>query len=379
MKRIAIISNSAVSLLIFRKDLIKYFIGLDYEVFGLAIDFTTETEQALRALGAEPVSYSLDRGGLNPFADLMGLRKLSRIIKEIRPDIVFSTFVKPVIFGTLAARMAGVKRVVGMLEGLGYSFTNQPEGISLKARLIKKIQVFLYRIAIPKLDVLIFLNHDDPRDLLERYTIKAKRYKVLGAIGLSLKDFPFSQPKLNPVTFIFVGRLLKEKGIFEFLSAASKVKAVYPESEMIVLGDVDTENPGSIQQHKLNGFIENNIIKYIGHVENVAHWFQGSSVFVLPSYREGIPRTTQEAQAIGRAVITTDVPGCRETVVDGYNGFLVEKWNVDALVEKMIYFMENPSEITRMGANAYNFACEHYDAEQVNKKLYRMIVKDNPY
>ncbi|HOZ84608.1 MAG TPA: glycosyltransferase family 4 protein [Niabella sp.] len=375
MKRIAIISNSASSLLNFRKDLIKYLVGMDFEVFGLAIDFSAETKIELKDLGASPVSYTLDRGGLNPFADLMGLNKLSRIIREIKPDIVFSTFVKPVIFGTMAARKAGVPRVVGMLEGLGYCFTDQPEGLSLKARIIKKVQVLLYKIAIPKLDLLIFLNQDDPADLLERYAIKTKQYRVLGAIGLSLTDYPFSAPAQHPVTFIFVGRLLKEKGIFEFLQASEIVKEKYPETEIIVLGDVDSENPGSIKQNQFDSYVASKTIRQLGYVDNVAAWFQQSSVFVLPSYREGLPRTSQEAQAIGRAVITTDVPGCRETVIDGYNGFLVPRWSADALAEKMIYFIEHPEAITLMGANAYQFAKEHYDAEIVNKRLFQMITE----
>jgi len=305
----------------------------------------------------------------------MGLNKLSRIIREIKPDIVFSTFVKPVIFGTMAARKAGVPRVVGMLEGLGYCFTDQPEGLSLKARIIKKVQVLLYKIAIPKLDLLIFLNQDDPADLLERYAIKTKQYRVLGAIGLSLTDYPFSAPAQHPVTFIFVGRLLKEKGIFEFLQASEIVKEKYPETEIIVLGDVDSENPGSIKQNQFDSYVASKTIRQLGYVDNVAAWFQQSSVFVLPSYREGLPRTSQEAQAIGRAVITTDVPGCRETVIDGYNGFLVPRWSADALAEKMIYFIEHPEAITLMGANAYQFAKEHYDAEIVNKRLFQMITE----
>ena len=374
MKRIAIISDSAFSLLTFRKDFIKYLKKEGYEVFGFAIDFTDETEEALKSLGATPVSYSLDRGGLNPIKDLIGLKKLAKIVREINPDIVFSTFVKPVIFGTLAARMVKVKRVVGMLEGLGFCFTEQPEGFSLKARFIKKIQIFLFKIAFPKLDLLIFLNYDDPKDLLESYSIKTKKYEVLGGIGLSLVDFQFSKPEKRPVSFLFVGRLLKEKGIFEFLEAAEKVKKIYQEVEFMVLGDVDTENPGSIKLDKLNTYIDNKIIQYNGYVSDVTPWLQKSDVFVLPSYREGIPRTTQEAMASGRAVITTDVPGCRETVINGYNGFLIPKWNVDALVEKMLFFIVHPDEIDRMGINARAFAEEHYDADKINKKLLQIII-----
>src|SRR5699024_9821126 len=137
----------------------------------------------------------------------------------------------------------------------------------------------------------------------------------------------------------FIGRLLKEKGIYEFIVAAKLVKQKYPNSTFTVLGSIDQANMGVLKQHELDDLINTGIIDYPGHVSNVKNWIAASDVFVLPSYREGVPRSTQEAMAIGRAIITTDVPGCRETVVNGVNGFLVPKWNPEALAEKMIYFI----------------------------------------
>lgn len=371
MAKIILIGTVASSFYGFRADLIRTLFKKSHQVYAFTSDYTVEDLKKIEQLGAIPVTYTLNRGGLNPLADIIATYQLSKKIKEINPDLVFSYFAKPVIFGTLAAKIAKVPRVIGMLEGLGYTFTEQPEGLSKKVQFIKKIQVFLYKLALPQLDQLIFLNPDDPKDLLEEYAIKVKNVQILGGIGLNLQDYPY-QPINDialPVKFLFIGRLLKEKGIYEFVQAAKLVKEKYPETEFTVLGSIDYANLGALSEIELNQLIQSNIINYPGHVSNVSEWIAKNHVFVLPSYREGVPRSTQEAMAIGRAIITTDVPGCRETVADGVNGFLVQKWNSEALAEKMIFFIENPNQLMPMGLASYKIAKEKFDAEIVNKRL----------
>ncbi|MCO8109087.1 glycosyltransferase family 4 protein [Acinetobacter indicus] len=373
--KVIIISTVASSFYGFRADLIRTLLKKGHQVYAFTSEYTAEDLKKIEKLGATPITYTLNRGGLNPLADIIATYNLSKKIKAINPDLVFSYFSKPVIFGTLAAKLAKAPRVVGMLEGLGYTFTEQPEGLSKKTQLIKKIQVFLYKIALPQLDQLIFLNPDDPKDLLEKYAINVKKVEVLGGIGLNLQDYPY-QPLSNihlPLKFLFIGRLLKEKGIHEFVQAAKLVKKIYPDTEFTVLGAIDHHNLGALQQTELDSLISSNIIQYPGHVSNIKDWIADSHVFVLPSYREGVPRSTQEAMATGRAVITTDVPGCRETVVDGVNGFLVPSWNPEALAEKMIYFIENPEQIQVMGAESYKIAVEKFDAEKVNQRLVNIL------
>ncbi len=359
----------------FRADLIRTLLKKGHQVYAFTSEYTAEDLKKIEQLGAIPITYTLNRGGLNPLADIIATYQLSKKIKAINPDLVFSYFSKPVIFGTLAAKLAKVPRVIGMLEGLGYTFTEQPEGLSKKTQLIKKIQVFLYKIALPQLDQLIFLNPDDPKDLLEKHAIHVKNVEVLGGIGLNLQDYPY-QPLSDihlPLKFLFIGRLLKEKGIHEFVQAAKLVKEKYPETEFTVLGAIDHANLGALSEAELHQLIQTNIIHYPGHVSNVSDWIVENHIFVLPSYREGVPRSTQEAMAIGRAIITTDVPGCRETVVNGVNGFLVPKWNPEALAEKMIYFIENPEQISLMGAASYEIAKEKFDANVVNKRLIKFL------
>lgn len=373
-KKIILIGTVASSFYGFRADLIRTLLKKGHQVYAFTSEYTAEDLKKIEKLGATPITYPLNRGGLNPLADIIATYRLSKKIKAINPDLVFSYFSKPVIFGTLAAKLAKAPCVVGMLEGLGYTFTEQPEGLGKKTQLIKKIQVFLYKIALPQLDQLIFLNPDDPKDLIERYVINVKNIEVLGGIGLNLHHYKYSENFNSNISFIFIARLLAEKGIHDYIKAAKIVKEKYPSVKFTILGAIDKEALGSLKEEELENLVKTNIIEYPGHVSNVSEWIENSSVFVLPSYyREGVPRSTQEAMAIGRAVITTDVPGCRETVVDGVNGFLVPKWNPEALAEKMIYFIENPDQIQVMGAESYKIAVEKFDAEKVNQRLVNML------
>lgn len=372
--KIVLIGTVASSFYGFRADLIHTLLKQGHKIYAFTSEYTAEDLKKIEQLGAIPVTYTLNRGGLNPLADIFATYQLSKKLKTVNPDLVFSYFSKPVIFGTLAAKLAKVPRIVGMLEGLGYTFTEQPEGLIKKTEIIKKIQIFLYKISLPKLDKLIFLNPDDPKDLLEQYNIKVRNVEVLGGIGLNLDNYKYSENFGPNISFIFIARLLAEKGIHDYIKAAKIVKEKYPLVKFIVLGAIDKEALGSLKREEIASLVKTNIIEYPGHVSNVSEWIENSSVFVLPSYyREGVPRSTQEAMAIGRAVITTDVPGCRETVVDDVNGFLVPKWNPEALAEKMIYFIENPDQIKVMGAESYRIAVEKFDAEKVNQRLVNML------
>ncbi len=357
----------------FRQDLIKMLLQRNYMIYCFVCEYKTEELEQLQELGVTPITYKMSRGGLNPFADLLSMLELKKKILNIAPDIVFSFFAKPVIYGSMAAKLAKIPKIVGMLEGLGYAFTEQPDGLSLKAKLIRLIQVVLYKIALPLLDKIIFLNPDDQQDLITGYNIRVKQVEILGGIGLNLRNYRFSIAPIEPVRFIFIGRLLKDKGIFEYIEASKIVKSKYPNAKFVVIGGLDAHNPRGLKQHELDALIEQAIIEYPGYVSNIEDWIAQSSVFVLPSYREGVPRSTQEAMAIGRPVITTDVPGCRETVEDGVNGFLVPKWYASALAEKMIYFIEHPQQINLMGAESHRMAIEKFDADKVNQKLLSIL------
>ena len=375
MSTIVFIGTIASSIYDFRADLIRSLLKQGHQIYAFTSQYNAEDINKIEQLGAIPVTYTLNRGGLNPLADIVSTYQLLKKIKHINPDVVFSYFSKPVIFGTIAAKLAKVPCVIGMLEGLGYTFTEQPEGLSHKTKFIRYIQVFLYKIALPMLDQLIFLNPDDPKDLLETYSIKVKKVVILGGIGLNLQEYPY-QPVDDislPIKFLFIGRLLKEKGIHEFVQAAKLVKKQYPKTQFTILGQIDTFNIGALQQSELDDLIASNVVHYLGWVNNVKDWITNSHVFVLPSYREGVPRSTQEAMAIGRAIITTDVPGCRETVIQNRNGFIIPRWDSKALAENMIYFIENPKQIRFMGDESHKIALDKFDVEQVNQRLQNIL------
>ena len=372
-KKIVLIGTTGTSFYGFRADLIRELVNQKYEVFAFTSEYTEQCLLKIKNMGATPVCYELSRGGLNPFADIQSLLQLKKLLKNIQPDLVFSYFTKPVIYGSLAAKIAKVPIIIGMLEGLGYTFTEQPEGQTLKTKVIRNIQVLLYKLAFPCLDKMIFLNPDDHHDLMNLYGLNVPEVHVLGGIGLNLSEYSYTAVKSDSVKFLFIGRLLKEKGIFELINAIRKVKAKYSGAHFTILGAIDHQNMGALKQEELDQLVAENLFEYTGYVTNVKDWIIDSSVFVLPSYREGVPRSTQEAMAIGRPVITTDVPGCRETVLEGVNGFLVPKWNAEALAEKMCYFIENPEQVNIMGLESYKIAQEKFDAEKVNSKLIEIM------
>lgn len=376
-KKIVLMGGTVSTILSFRQELIIALIHQGYEVHCFAYGYTESDKQKVSAWGAIPQDHFINPKGMNIIKDIKASIDLFKKLKNISPNIVFNTLVKPVIFGGVVAKLAGVPRVVGMIEGLGNSFTSYKEGITNKAKIIQRIQVVLYKLALPQLDKVIFLNPDDKKDLIDTYSIKVKSLAILGGIGVDLDKFAFSPPPQNQMSFIFIARLLKEKGIFEFLAAAEKIKKEYPEVIIRVLGEFDSENPFSLPSDTLEYYIKNKIIDYLGHVDNVPEIISQSSVFVLPSYREGVPRSTQEAMAIGRGIITTDVPGCRETIQDHRNGFLVPPYSAEAVAEKMRYFIEHPDAVIVMGQESRKIAEQKFNINEVNQRLIALILPSN--
>ncbi|EGW5939132.1 glycosyltransferase family 4 protein, partial [Salmonella enterica] len=296
---------------------------------------------------------------------------------SLKLDLALSYFSKPVIFGTLAAKLAKIQRRYAMLEGLGFFFTNSGGPVSMRTKLLKKILVSLYKVSFRHIESLILLNADDKWDLLVNEKIQVKNVHILGGIGLNISDYPYCPPPTAPVSFIFIGRVLKEKGVYEFINAAKIVKKRFPETHFCMLGHLDLHNPGSLTIEQFNDLKCNTIIELPGHVDNVQEWLAKASVFVLPSWREGFPRSTQEAMAMGRAVITSDAPGCRDTVVEGVNGFLIKPRSSLDLAEKMFCFLRQPELITRMGNASYQIALQQFDSNIVNLKLMKILRVDN--
>lgn len=364
-RRLALIGNQALSLHNFRGPLIQDMIARGWQVLALAPDYDEESRAAIRSLGAEPVDWVFTRTGLNPVSDLLAMLRLARMLRERRATAMLGYFIKPVIYGTIAARIAGVKRRYALIEGLGYAFIDGAEG--LKRSLVRSGVKQLYRIALNAATGVFFLNKDDLADFTRWSLVDRRKVTMLGAIGVDLKDWPPAPAVTAPVTFLLVARLLRDKGILEYVEAARRVKATHPQTRFLLLGGLDS-NPAAIAESVVSAWAREGVIEWQGHVP-VRPWLAQTSVFVLPSYREGVPRSTQEAMAMARPVITTDAVGCRETVVEGENGFLVPVRNAGALEAAMRRFIENPELIESMGQVSRRMAEERFDARRVNKVI----------
>jgi glycosyltransferase involved in cell wall biosynthesis len=366
-KRVALISNQAFSLVNFRGDLIKKLVLSGCQVFALAPDFTQENRRALDVLGAQVVEIPLTRTGMHPMREAYNTLLLVFILRRIQPQVILGYTIKPVIFGTVAAWLARIPRRVAMIEGLGYVFTPDNEQVSVSRRALNVLVRSLYWFSLKLASTVIFLNREDANEFIVSKLVKESKVNVLGGIGVDLSHWKCTPPPRGQICFVMVARLLREKGIYEYAAAAKTVKEQYPNAVFVLLGDLDV-NPGSLKKEDINGWVAAGLLVWPGHVD-VKPWLEQASVFVLPSYREGVPRSTQEAMAIGRAVITTDVPGCRETVVDGVNGFLVPARDADALAAAMLKFIIDPSLISAMGPESRRMAQDRFDVNEVNGRL----------
>ncbi|MVW63044.1 glycosyltransferase [Massilia sp. NEAU-DD11] len=369
--RIGIIANTAFSLINFRGPLIEAMGKRGMAVYAFAPDYDERTRAAVRSLGATPMDFSLSRAGMNPFRDLVDLVKLVRQLRDLKLDASFCYFIKPVIYGTLAAVLAGISRRVAMIEGVGYVFT-EGEQFGLRRRVLRTLVIQLYKLALSQTQRVFMLNPDDRKMFVELGMVEPEKVRLLKGIGVDLDQFIVEETSAEPVSFILIARLLKEKGIYDYIEAARIVRRQHPRARFVLLGSVDL-NPGSISLEEVKAWVAEGLIEWPGHVSDVKPWIAQSSVFVLPSYREGLPRSTQEVMAMGKPVITTDVPGCRETVEHGVNGFKVPVRDSAALAEVMLTFIRSPHLVEMMGRASRRKAEQTFDVHKINAEILEAI------
>lgn len=370
--RIVIISSQSFSIINFRGPLIIKMVSMGASVFALAPDYDEKSRAAVSFLGAHPVDFRISRTGINPWRDVCNMFRLVILLRRLRPDVTLGYFIKPVIYGTIAAWMARVPRRIAMIEGLGYVFTSSDKILNWKRKFLRSAVSSLYKFALLMAHRVIFLNRDDIADFVGKGLVKKDKVVYLGAIGVDLVDWRYTPAFTKPITFLLVARLLREKGIYEYAAAAKLVKSLHPETRFLLLGGLDS-NPGSIVLSELKEWLKEGLLDWPGHVD-VKPWLAQTSVFVLPSYyREGVPRSTQEAMAMGRAVITTDMPGCRETVINGQNGYLIPARDAAALAQSMLQFINNPSLIESMGRESRKMSMERYDVHKINEHMLEIL------
>lgn len=369
-KKVILISSYTPSLVNFRFSLIKELQKQNFEVICFGPESDTQTIIQLKENNIKFELYPLKRNTINPFEDIKTVLHLRSRFKILKPDFIIPYTVKPVLYSNIAIRFLDV-RSLSLITGLGYYALPTR---SFKAKIAKAIITLLYKFGTTKNVTFAFQNTDDIDFFKEKKILKSNRYCITPGSGININDFSYSKPVINPISFLFIGRLLKAKGIDLLLKSAKAIKLKYPEIQFNIIGMPDPLNSDSIDESTLKTFDSQGIVNYIGEVRNVKPYFEKSSVFVLPSYyREGVPRTLLEALAKGKPIITTDYVGCRETVVDGVNGFLIEPNSESSLFNAMERVILNPKLIKEFGKSSRILAEKKFDVKIVNKILLDQI------
>lgn len=366
--KVAVIASYAPSLLNFRGPLLAAMVQTGHEVLACAPGEDQAVSDALAHIGVSYQSIDLSRTGINPLRDVRTILNLYRVLRHFGPDMVLGYTVKPVVYGSLAARLAGVPRHYSIITGLGFSFVDSPHvEDQRKRRLLNKLIRWLYRLSLSSNAAVFFQNPDDRALFIRLKLIPEDRTVLVNGSGVDLDHFAESPVKARTQpTFLLIARLLKEKGIMEYVEAAAIIKKKNPKVTFQLLGPLDRNDSASITEAELAEW-QHSVIDYLGVTNDVRPFIIDSDVYVLPSfYGEGTPRTILEAMAVGRPIITTDAPGCRETVIEGENGFLIPVRDVSALVAAMEKFIDHPELIQLMGKRSREIAEKKYDVHKVN-------------
>ncbi len=381
-----IIGGLPVSITNFREPLIRAILKKGVEVHVAVNGFDPYVEARMRDLRVSYHAIHITRAGTNPFVDIMTLLDLIRLIRTIKPSLVLSYTIKPVIYGGLAARFCRIPAIFSLITGLGYAFADRK---SWRQLLVGYLAKFLYRCSLCKCRRVFFQNPDDRDIFVEMGLARQEQAVVVSGSGVDLDSFPFKAINLEKATarglvFLLIARLLRDKGICEYAEAARMLKERYPQTKFLLVGDFDP-NPMGLKPEDISAWEKDGVLDFKGYQKDVRPFFQMCDVYVLPSfYREGTPRTVLEAMSMGRAVITTDAPGCRETInfsdsrskekgIDdveglkfGQNGILVPARNAGALAKAMEFFINQPERVEVMGRESRVYAEQRYDVHKVN-------------
>ena len=363
MSRILLIGNYGPSILPFYGTLIRRLSDLGHEVHCTAPESAAGLEAALAAHGARFHLVAMNRAGINPLADRAYGRRLEALIARLRPDLLLTYTAKPNIWGAFAGARSAT-RSIAMVNGLGYAFMS---GGGLKQRLARWAAGALYARATRRNHRVIFLNPDD-RDLFLASGMLADPAKVrmIEGNGVDMAHYARAPLPAAPV-FLMISRLVGDKGVREFGEAAVEVKARHPQARFLLVGYMDA-NPDCIARSELDSWIAGGV-EFLGRLDDIRPAMTKASVYCLPSYREGLPRSSLEAMAMGRPLITTDAPGCRETVVDGQTGIMVPPRDATALATAMERMIADPALRARMAEASYTRASERYDVHKVTETL----------
>jgi glycosyltransferase involved in cell wall biosynthesis len=346
-----------------------------HEVHIFAQD--TGKMQYLQSLGLKVHSINLERGSINFFQTFKLLIDLKNELKSIQPDIVHLVTIKPVLIGGLASILAKVPSIVYAISGLGFIFTNS----MLKAKILRLGIIPLYRLALnAKHKTVIVQNLDDLRILRQYVSIPESQTVLIPGSGVDLQQFDVQPlPLINKIV-LMACRLLADKGVYEFHQSVLLLKEKYPNVRFVLVGGVDPDNPASLTEQELNEWVTNNDLEWWGHQTNMSKVLSQATIVVLSSYREGMPKVLLEAQALGRPIVTTDVPGCREAIENGKTGFLVKVKDAKSLADAIEKLINNDELCLEFSHNARVLAEQKFDIKQVvntHMHIYDKLVQNS--
>ena len=361
--KIAILVCYNPTLINFRLDLMQEMIRLGHQVIAVGNESDGKWSRLLQPHGIEYRFIRMQRNGLNPVRDFFSLIQLVKLLKKEKPDRIFTSQAKMVLYGGLAAGFLGIRDVYPLIAGLGSVFLSG----GLKGRILKKILLCGYRLSLRRSPSVFFQNRDDASFFTDNRIVSPERIVFLNGSGVNLEKFA-RQPFPETFGFLCVCRVLRDKGVLEYLSACRMVKKRHPDVRCLLVGPFDS-NPSSLKPVDLQPYIDDGSIEYFGEQTDVRPYLAQCGVFVLPSYREGTPKSVLEAMSCGKAIITTDAPGCRETVMEEKNGFLVPVKDDKAIAEKMLFLYRNPDLCEQMGNASRQFAEQRFDVRLVNRVI----------
>lgn len=361
--KVMVLSSFTTSLFWFRIDMMKSFLAAGYEVLAVGDAPETEWEDRFRELGIHYRQIPVQRNGTNPLWDLKTLRALYRLLKEEKPDKIFSYQAKTVIYGGIAASLLDIREIYPMIAGVGSVFL----GDGLKKKLVRGILIAEYKLGLRNAPRVFFQNRDDLKVFTDNRILPESKAVMINGSGVNIEKFvPTDLPQ--SVSFLCISRLIRDKGVFEYIDAAREIHKRYPEVSCVLVGPFDT-NPSAIKPEELQPYIDDGSVIYAGEQKDVYPYLQACTAYVLPSYHEGTPKTVLEALASGRPAITTDAPGCRETVTDGVNGYLVPVKDVAGLVAAMERIISDPAKNAEMAKAARAIAEDKYDVKKINARI----------
>ncbi len=365
LMRVVVVGSYARSLINFRGQLLQDMVNNGHEVIACAPQSPQHVVNALAEIGVSHEDIFLERTGTNPVSDLRALIGLKRLFARCRPDVVLLYTIKPVIYGSLAAKFGQVPNVFSMITGVGYVFGDS----SLKQKFMRTMIQPMYWVALRNNTKVFFQNPDDQELFTSMNLVSGCEQCVLiNGSGVDIEYYRETPPVTERIVFLLIARLISDKGINEYVEAARRIKQDYPEVVFRLVGPFDS-NPSAIPKKKIEKWHDEGVIEYLGKTRDVRPYIAESSVYVLPSYREGTPRTVLEAMSMGRPIITSDAPGCRETVIESKNGYLVPVKDVDGLVQALERFILNPKLISMMGKESRKIAVKKYDVRKVNATI----------